>query len=663
MGSKKRIRFLGVFVALLIALTGCSAGDLPVTGYIRLISIGAEKKPDSDEAGKKEEPSKGSPSKKTGAASENKTSEDTDEASENETSEDTDEASESETAGDEETASENEASEDEGDEPQEEALDLWTDEAAAKNELVAYMEDVTEEESEDYIPEDDRIAVFDLDGTLFCETDPNYFDYCLLEYRVLDDPEYKDEASDFEIEVAQKIRKQNETGASFEDLPTDHGKAVASAFAGMTIDEFNDYIQEFKKQPMPGYTGMTRGEGFYRPMLQVIDYLEDNDFTVYIVSGTDRFIVRGIVDDSLLELPARQIIGSDESLVASRQGDEDGLDYTYSDGDKLVLGGDFLIKNLKMNKVSVIAQEIGTQPVLAFGNSTGDSSMLEYTVNDNQYKSLGFMLCCDDLERENGDTEKAEKMYDLCEDKGWTAISMKDDWTTIYGDGVERKDEEKLHASFQKTTDSPDWIKELESAKDEDVDQLLVVAGLGEDLTTATVSMHERAEDGSWKQILTTPGYVGRNGLCADEDHKEGCEQTPMGTYHFNKAFGIAEDPGCDMDYTRVSEDTYWSGDDREGMHYNEMVDISDLPDLDMENSEHIVDYEYEHQYCLNISFNEDGEPGRGSAIFLHCLGTQKPYTGGCVAIPEYSMKQVMQNVQEDCVVVIDTMENMGASF
>ena len=315
-------------------------------------------------------------------------------------------------------------------------LTLWTDDAEAKNELIAYMDAVTDENGADYIPTENRIAVFDLDGTLFCETDPNYFDYCLLKYRVLDDPDYRDAASDFEKEVALKIQEQNETGASFAELPVEHGQAVASAFAGMTIEEFNHYIQEFKKQPMPSYDGMTRGEGFYRPMLEVVDYLKANNFTVYIVSGTDRFIVRGIVDDSLLNLPPRQIIGSDETLVASNQGETDGLDYTFHSDDVVTLGGEFVIKNLKMNKVTVIAQEIGVQPVLSFGNSTGDASMAEYVTSDNPYKSLAFMLCCDDIDRENGDEEKADKMYDLCEQYDWIPISMKNDWTTIYGDGV-----------------------------------------------------------------------------------------------------------------------------------------------------------------------------------------------------------------------------------
>ena len=219
--------------------------------------------------------------------------------------------------------------------------------------------------------------------------------------------------------------------------------------------------------------------------------------------------------------------------------------------------------------------------------------------------------------------------------------------------------EDRLHASIQHETESPEWVKELADKQDGTATQLFVVAGMGMDKTTATVSMHELDESGNWKQILSTPGFVGKNGLCMDEDHVEGCGQTPIGVYRFNKAFGIAPDPGCAMSYTQVTDNIWWSGDARDGMHYNEMIDIRDVPELSKDDSEHIVDYEYQYQYCMNISFNEGGTPGRGSAIFLHCLGPQKPYTGGCVAIPENIMKQVMQHVNPDCVVVIDLLENI----
>ncbi|MBE6015037.1 MAG: hypothetical protein E7241_06700 [Lachnospiraceae bacterium] len=115
------------------------------------------------------------------------------------------------------------------------------------------------------------------------------------------------------------------------------------------------------------------------------------------------------------------------------------MEYVLTDSDKVVMGGQFFIKNLKMNKVTAIMQEIGKQPVLSFGNSSGDSSMAKYVTKDNKYKSMAFMLCCDDLVRENGNTEAAEKMVKMCSENGWNAISMKNDWKTIYKEGVTRK--------------------------------------------------------------------------------------------------------------------------------------------------------------------------------------------------------------------------------
>ena len=227
--------------------------------------------------------------------------------------------------------------------------------------------------------------------------------------------------------------------------------------------------------------------------------------------------------------------------------------------------------------------------------------------------------------------------------------------------GLSAQEEGKLHVFIQHEVETPEWIAALPAAKDEKNKQLFVVACMGMDKTTASISMHERGDDGAWKQVLSTPGFVGRDGLVLDKDHKEGAGGfTPIGTYGFNKAFGIAPDPGCTgFEYVQVDDDIYWSGDDRPDHHYNEMVNIKDIPDLDMENSEHIVEYEYQYQYCLNISFNEDATPGKGSAIFLHCFGPTKPYTGGCVAVPEYTMQAVLRRVQKDCVVVIDTLENM----
>ena len=115
------------------------------------------------------------------------------------------------------------------------------------------------------------------------------------------------------------------------------------------------------------------------------------------------------------------------------------------------------------------------------------------------------------------------------------------------------------------------------------------------------------------------------------------------------------------MDLLQISKTEINLGLSREYRFFQ--ISDAHMSNLDKESSEHIVDYEYEYQYCLNISFNDDGTADRGSAIFLHCFGRVKPQTGGCVAVPEYIMKQIMQRVKPECVVVIDTFDKLGASF
>lgn len=207
--------------------------------------------------------------------------------------------------------------------------------------------------------------------------------------------------------------------------------------------------------------------------------------------------------------------------------------------------------------------------------------------------------------------------------------------------------------SAAKQEASPDWVQDLPEARN--ARQLFVVAGVGK--TTAWISMHEKNQDGSWRVLMTTPGFIGKEGL---EKTMEGDAKTPIGTFHFTAAFGIAKDPGCAIPYKQVDENIYWSGDGRPGMQYNRMVDIRDMPGLDTEASEHIVDYDPHYTYAMNISYNEEGTPGLGSAIFLHCFGPYKPYTGGCVAIPLEKMRFVMENVRPDCVIVIDTLKRLS---
>lgn len=316
---------------------------------------------------------------------------------------------------------------------QKDSLSLWNDRAPAKQALVDYVATTTNPKSPDFIPVEDRVAVFDLDGTLILETDPTYFDWALFEHRVLDDPNYK--ATPEQIKAARASREQG----IFPELNAQRERMVSQAYQGLTVDEFYAFVRAFMQQEQPGFVGMKRGDIFYKPMVEVVKFLLKNQFTVYISSGTDRLTVRPLVADNLPEIPAKQIIGSDSTIVARKQGNKDGLSYTFTQGDELVLGGTNLIKNLQMNKVATIVQEIGIQPVLAFGNSSSDASMLNFAIAGNKYKALAFMISCDDLQREYGNVQKAEKMRADSKKYGWISISMRDDWKTIYGPQIQRR--------------------------------------------------------------------------------------------------------------------------------------------------------------------------------------------------------------------------------
>ena len=268
----------------------------------------------------------------------------------------------------------------------EELFPEWKEEAPALNALIDYVEAVTDESSADYIPQEDRIAVFDMDGTLMGELYPTYLEYYMLAWRILKDPAIEPDAE--MLEVGRTLRDCALDNSFPEDMAMQHAIQAARAYAGMTLSEFEDFVTEILLREADGFEGMTYGEAFYLPMVEVIEYLQDNGFKCYICSGSDRFICRVFIE-GMVDIPYEQIIGMDVQLEATGQGDTEGLDYVYTTADDVIRTDKLLIKNLKTNKVLQIAQEIGRQPVLSFGNSSGDVSMHNYTISNNAYKSMG----------------------------------------------------------------------------------------------------------------------------------------------------------------------------------------------------------------------------------------------------------------------------------
>ncbi len=314
---------------------------------------------------------------------------------------------------------------------------LWND-CEAKNALQEYVEDVTNPKSKNFIKEEDRIATFDMDGTFVAELYPTYFEYLMLEYRVLEDEAYKNIAPDDVKQTAQEIRDFVRNG---KPLPSHfdmkHAVAAAKAYAGMSLAEFDAYVKAFAAKPANGFRGMTYGQGVYQPMLQVFNYLKANGFTFYVVSGSDRFICRALVEP--LGINPNRVIGMDVKLRSRKQGDEAGVNYTMGKEEDLIRTDELIIKNLKTNKVLQITQEIGKVPVLSFGNSGGDCAMHNFCLS-NTYRSAAFMLIADDDARDHANREKALSLGAQWREAGYHVISMRDDFKTIYGDGVTIED-------------------------------------------------------------------------------------------------------------------------------------------------------------------------------------------------------------------------------
>ena len=320
--------------------------------------------------------------------------------------------------------------------PAKEYFTLWN-QCEALTALQDYVKDVTNPNSPNFIKEEDRIATFDMDGTFVGELYPSYFEYNLLEYRALEDATY--DAPKDVMETAQEIRDFVRNGKKLPDhFDMKHAYAAAKAYSGMTLAEFDAYVKAYAQQPANGFSGMTYGQSHYKPMLEVFDYLKANGFTYYVVSGSDRFICRALVESIGIE--PNRVIGMDVKLMSSSQGTEAGVDYTMSQKEDLVRTDELIIKNLKTNKVLQISQEIGKVPVLSFGNSGGDCAMHNYALSNPQYKSAAFMLIADDDARDHANRDKALKLGDQWRDNGYHVISMRDDFKTIYGDGVTKTD-------------------------------------------------------------------------------------------------------------------------------------------------------------------------------------------------------------------------------
>ncbi|MBO4336337.1 MAG: L,D-transpeptidase family protein [Desulfovibrio sp.] len=200
-----------------------------------------------------------------------------------------------------------------------------------------------------------------------------------------------------------------------------------------------------------------------------------------------------------------------------------------------------------------------------------------------------------------------------------------------------------FHYALKPTSLSPQQLSQLRLAQK--ASQIVLVDVFAN--KTTILSFFEK-DHGQWVKRFSTKAYIGRKGLGKTW---EGDGKTPVGVFHFTQAFGLLDNPGCAMNYVKVTDDHFWDG-DAASPTYNRLVLRKDLPPASQQQSEHLIEYPVQYAYALNISYNEEGHPNRGSAIFLHCMGP-KPETAGCVAIEEAMMRTLLQKVRTGCKVLI----------
>ena len=315
--------------------------------------------------------------------------------------------------------------------------DYWTEGSKPAQELRDYVAKVTNPaDKENYIPEKDRIAVFDMDGTLVCETYYTYYDTMMfIEFCLHDHPE---RVSDELKEIAASIKPgyvADETLA----------RNFAKAYAGMTVEEFSDYAVEFGQKYTASFNNMRYIDNAYLPMVELVKYLYENKFTIYVISGTERTTTRAIIANSPFRdyVTPNHVIGTVfEIKQKGYETESSNMNFKYENGDDLVLTGGFIQKNLNGNKSIYIEREIGQRPVLAFGNSGSDTSMMNYTIDSrNPYPAQAYMIVADDDVREWGTQNWDEKSADY-EAKGYIPISMKNDFAQIYPEDITRAEEQ-----------------------------------------------------------------------------------------------------------------------------------------------------------------------------------------------------------------------------
>ncbi|GAA1954690.1 HAD family hydrolase [Agromyces allii] len=305
-----------------------------------------------------------------------------------------------------------------------EILPSWRD-AATRSAVVEFVERVAGD-GPGAVPEGERVAVFDNDGTLWSEKPmPTQLHYIVEQWAaaakadpsLADRQPYKAAVTHDFAWLGGAVDKHYEGDDS--DLKVLIG-ALVGVTAGMSVEDYATSVSEFYENARHLTLGTPYADAVYRPMVELLRYLEANGFTVYIVSGGERDFMRPMTQE-YYGIPPEHVVGSALGLAF----DEDSHEVRYT------AGLDFFDDGPE--KPVRIWSRIGRRPLIACGNSNGDMQMLDFT-----RKGDGLAL----LVHHDDDTGRGDDPYDkgadaalaAADDRGYTVVSVKDDWSNVFVD-------------------------------------------------------------------------------------------------------------------------------------------------------------------------------------------------------------------------------------
>ena len=306
-------------------------------------------------------------------------------------------------------------------------LPSWND-GAAKQAIVKFVKETTTQGSPKFVPPAERIATFDQDGTLWVEQPIYSFVMYALD-RVPEVVKAKPELKN--VEPFKTVLSGNREAMAKLTLP-DLEKIIAATFTGMSVDDFNAEVSKWIASAKDPRWKRPYTELVYQPMQEVLKYLRDNGYKTYIVTGGGQDFVR-VYSEATYGIPPEQVVGTAGATK-----------YGYAKN-----GKPFLTKELKLllnddftGKPEGIHLMIGRRPYAAFGNSTGDQQMLEFTKAGDGAR-LSMLVLHDDAKREYayGPAQGlpatkvgtfTQGLYDEANKQGWTVVSMKNDWKKIF---------------------------------------------------------------------------------------------------------------------------------------------------------------------------------------------------------------------------------------